>query len=174
VSTCTVWIDWGEPVARRSTIRGGHVYLSGGMEYVAGEGRDWRSEMQGWLERELGCSVFNPNRESERFLRERLPGVDFRQLKRDNPERFQQVVSAIVDRDSAEIAEQADVVVCLWDDGAHRGAGTTGELTIARRFGKPVYMVTQTPREELPGWILGCVSRMFDSFTELKAYLLER
>jgi len=72
------------------------------------------------------------------------------------------------------LPEQADVVVCLWDDGAHRGAGTTGELTIARRFGKPVYMVTQTPREELPGWILGCVSRMFDSFTELKAYLLER
>jgi hypothetical protein len=144
------------------------------MEYAAGEGRDWRVELEGWLERELGCSVFNPNRESELFLRERIPDTDFRQLKRDDPERFQRLVSAIVDRDSAEIAERADAVICLWDEGAHRGAGTTGELTLARRFGKPVYMVTRTPQNQIPGWILGCVSRMFDTFESLKAYLLER
>jgi hypothetical protein len=144
------------------------------MEYAAGEGRDWRNEMQVWLERELGCTVFNPNRESEQFLRERIPGVDFRRLKGDDPEQFQQLVAVIVDRDSAEIAERADAVICLWDDGAHRGAGTTGELTIARRYRKPVYMVTQIAREDIPGWILGCVSRVYDSFEMLKAYLLER
>ena len=44
------------------------AYLSGGMEYAADEGRDWRSKMQTWLERELGCTVFTPNVESDRLL----------------------------------------------------------------------------------------------------------
>ena len=43
------------------------AYLSGGMEYATDEGRDWRSEMQSWLEGELGCTVFNPNVESDRL-----------------------------------------------------------------------------------------------------------
>lgn len=144
------------------------------MEYAAGEGRDWREELEAWLVGELGCTVFNPNRESERFLREQIPGVDFRRLKREDTARFRELVSAIVERDSSEIAERTDAVICLWDDGAHRGAGTTGELTLARRYGKLVYMVTQTPDEHIPGWILGCVTKTFESFEELKAYLRPR
>lgn len=155
-------------------IHGGRVYLSGGMEYAPGEGRDWREELEAWLVGELGCTVFNPNRESERFLREQIPGVDFRRLKREDAARFRELVSAIVEQDSSEIAERTDAVICLWDDGAHRGAGTTGELTLARRYGKPVYMVTQTPGEDIPGWILGCVTKTFESFDALKAYLHPR
>jgi len=144
------------------------------MEYTHGEGRDWREDLQQWLERKLGCSVFNPNRESEEFLRRRIPGQDFRQLKHDDPRRYHELVATIVERDSTEIAERTDAVVCLWDDGAHRGAGTTGELTLARHFGKPVYMVTQMPHERIPGWILGCVTEIFDSFETLKASLTNR
>ena len=55
------------------------AYLSGGMEYAADEGRDWRSEMQSWLERGLGCTVFNPNVESDRLLGTEYRGTDFRE-----------------------------------------------------------------------------------------------
>ena len=48
------------------------MYLSGGMEYAANEGRDWREMMQRFFEDELGWTVFNPNRESERFFAEEL------------------------------------------------------------------------------------------------------
>jgi hypothetical protein len=149
------------------------IYLSGGMEYAANEGRDWRSALQEWLETTLHCSIFNPNRESERFLATRYPGLDLRELKFTDLSRFTRIVSEIVDLDSREIAERTDVVVCYWDKAAMRGAGTKGELTMAKYAGKPVYMVTSIPPVEIPGWVLGCTTRIFASFEELKAFLMQ-
>jgi hypothetical protein len=153
--------------------RNQRVYLSGGMEYAADEGRDWRGRLQEWLEREMGCTVFNPNRESERFLRTYIPGIDFRKLKETDLIRFQQTVAQLVDLDCKEIAERSDYVLCYWDDSAMRGAGTKGELTMARYFGKPVYVVTSMARGDIPGWILGCTTEVFESFEELKQFLLD-
>jgi hypothetical protein len=147
------------------------VYLSGGMEYAADEGRDWRGRLQEWLEGELGCTVFNPNHESERFFQTRLPGRDFRKLKEIDPSLFQQTVAQLVDLDCREIAERTDYVLCYWDESAYRGAGTKGELTMARYFRKPVYMVTRIPQHEIPGWVLGCTTKTFPSFDDLKTYL---
>jgi hypothetical protein len=147
------------------------VYLSGGMEYAPNEGRDWRSTLQEWLERELRCEVFNPNAESEKLLARVLPGIDFRQLKLDDPERFREVVQEIVDLDSREIAERSDYVICYWDRAAALGAGTKGEITMARYFGKPVYLVTSFALQEIPGWVLGCTSRVFTDFETLRDFL---
>lgn len=152
--------------------RNRRVYLSGGMEYAENEGRDWRSLMQEWLETALSCSVFNPNAESQQFFAAHAPDVDFRRLKSSEPERFQELVSHLVDIDSHEIAEHSDYVICLWDEGAARGAGTKGELTMARFFGKPVYLVTAIPFAEIPGWILGCTTKIFPDFDALKEHLL--
>ncbi len=148
------------------------IYLSGGMEYAPNEGRDWRSSLQTWLEENLDAEVFNPNRESQNFFAERYPGLDFRALKRTDPARFQQIVAQLVDLDCREIACRSDYVICFWDEGAMRGAGTKGELTIARYFGKPVYMVTSFPLPEIPGWVLGCTERVFASFDSLQRFLL--
>ena len=150
------------------------AYLSGGMEYVNDEGRSWREEMEEWLASVLGWEVFNPNRNSDELLARLTPDVPFRTLKSSDPERYLQIVQEIVAVDSHEVAEGSDCVICLWDDGAARGAGTKGELTIARFFNKPVYLVTTMPFEEIPGWVLGCVSRRFGSFDELKRYLTDK
>jgi hypothetical protein len=147
------------------------VYLSGGMEYAAGEGRDWRREMQSWLEARLACSVFNPNDESERLLKEGHPGVDFRALKSQDLDAYARIAAEFVDADCREIADRSDYVVCYWDESAQRGAGTKGELTIARRSRKPVFMVTAMPPASLPGWILGCTTKIFPSFDDLKSFL---
>ncbi len=148
------------------------VYLSGGMEYAANEGRDWRQDLQQWLESELGWTVFNPNLESERFLARRIPGSDFRLMKQRDPEKFRAVVTEIVELDSREIAERSDLVVCYWDEGAARGAGTKGEVTIARFTGKPVFVVTSIPEADIPGWVLGCTTRLFPTFDALKNFLV--
>ena len=148
------------------------VYLSGGMEYAPDEGRDWRIEMQSWLERELGCTVFNPNVESDRLLRTEYRDIDFRELKKRDIGRYRAIVESFVTIDCAEIAGRTDFVVAYWDDAAQRGAGTKGELTMAHFFRKPVYMVTAMPLESIPGWVLGCVSRTFGDFASLKEFLL--
>ena len=148
------------------------VYLSGGMEYAEGEGIHWRREMQTWLEKELGHAVFNPNIESDKFFASHHPGIDFRSLKKDNVELYQQIVRKLVAIDCTEIAERSDYVICFWDDGAAKGAGTKGELTMAKYFGKPVYLVSSFPLHDIPGWVLGCVSNTFHSFDDLKNFLL--
>lgn len=149
------------------------AYLSGGMEYVTDEGRSWREEMEEWLTSALGWESFNPNRNSDELLARRTPDVPFRALKSADPARYQKIVEEIVAVDSHEVAEGSDCVICLWDEGAARGAGTKGELTIARYFNKPVYLVTTMRYEELPGWVLGCTTKRFTSFEELKRFLLE-
>jgi hypothetical protein len=142
------------------------------MEYSPGEGRVWREEMQGWLEENLGWEVFNPNLESDRMLAVLCPGRDLRALKHTDLPEYGRIVSRLVEHDCREIAERSDVVICYWDEGAMRGAGTKGELTMAKYFGKPVYMVTVLPRTEIPGWVLGCTTAFFSSFDELKPFLL--
>jgi hypothetical protein len=150
------------------------VYLSGGMEYALGEGASWRGALQLWLEGQLHHSVFNPNAESDRFFAARYPGIDVRKLKSENIEHYTEILRLLVEIDTREIAERSDYVVCLWDEGAAKGAGTKGELTIASFFRKPVYLVTSQAHQEIPGWVLGCTTRIFGDFEELKAFLLER
>ncbi|MER3525051.1 MAG: hypothetical protein C4326_13630 [Ignavibacteria bacterium] len=148
------------------------VYLSGGMEYAADEGKGWRRHVQQWLEEQLHAQVFNPNYESERFLATHYPHVDVRALKHTDIVAYARIVSRLVELDCNEIAERSDLMICYWDDAAMRGAGTKGELTIARHFGKPVYMVTAMPYADIPGWVLGCTTMIFSSFDELKSFLL--
>ena len=147
------------------------VYLSGGMEYADGEGAKWRKDLQDWLENTLHDSVFNPNVESENFFKTFHSNIDFRKLKSENISLYREIVGNLVDLDCKEIAQNTDYVICYWDDGAMKGAGTKGELTIAKYFGKPVYMVTSFPHTEIPGWILGCVTQYFNNFDELKRFL---
>jgi hypothetical protein len=150
------------------------AYLSGGMEYAKNEGASWRKGMEHWIANELGHSVFNPNVESEKYMKKKLKRGNLRKLKFTNVDKFQSIVRGIVKLDSAEIASRSDYVVCLWNGSAQRGAGTKGELSIARYFDKPVYMVTRMRRDRIPGWILGCTSDIFSSFDELKKFLLTK
>ncbi len=150
------------------------AYLSGGMEYALGEGAGWRGTMQSWLESSLRHGVFNPNEESDRFFAARYPGLDVRALKSRDVAGYTAIVRQLVDIDTRGIAERSTYVICLWDEGAAKGAGTKGELTIARFFGKPVYLVTRIEHQEIPGWVLGCTDHIFGSFDELKSFLATR
>ena len=142
------------------------------MEYAKGEGVNWRREMEVWVDSALGHTVFNPNRESEQFLARRLPDIQFRDLKKQDLENYTALVRELIDIDTHEIAEQTDYVICYWDASAQRGAGTTGEVTMAKFVGKPVYLVTELDLQEIPGWILGCATKVFGSFDDLRQFLL--
>ncbi len=150
-----------------------HVYLSGGMEYALNEGKDWRLDIENWIQKSLKHKVFNPNVASDQYLRKVLHKNNFRSLKSTNIETYIKIVQKFVIQDSKEIATRSDYVICYWDMSAQRGAGTKGELTIAKYFMKPVYLVTQVPKEKIPGWVLGCVTEFFSSFEDLKEYLIQ-
>lgn len=149
------------------------AYLSGGMEYTSGEGAHWRQELQEWLYENLGHDVFNPNHESEKFFRDNYPKIDFREAKYNNEATYKEIVEKLIEIDTNEIAKNTDYLICYWDEGAAKGAGTKGELTIAKYFNKPVYLVTEFPFSSIPGWVIGCTSKFFKNFDELKIFLLE-
>jgi hypothetical protein len=150
-----------------------HVYLSGGMEYALNEGKDWRLDIENWIQKSLKHKVFNPNVVSDQYLRKVLHKNNFRSLKSTNLDRYIKIVQKFVIQDSKEIATRSNYVICYWDMSAQRGAGTKGELTIAKYFMKPVYLVTHMPKEKIPGWVLGCVTEFFSSFEDLKEYLIQ-
>jgi hypothetical protein len=150
------------------------VYLSGGMEYAEGEGVKWRQELQSWIENNLEHECFNPNTESDKFFSTEYPGVDFRAIKSLNVELYKQITTRLVEIDTTEIAQRTSYLVCYWDNGAAKGAGTKGELTMAKFFNKPVYVVTSFSPQEIPGWILGCTTEFFSSFDDLKIFLTKK
>jgi hypothetical protein len=150
------------------------VYLSGGMEYAKNEGMDWRNDISFWVRKNLGHCIFNPNIESEKYLAKLLPNKNFRSLKSTDIKIYTKIVQQFVIKDSREIATRSNYIICYWDKSAQRGAGTKGELTIARYFNKPVYFVTHMPKEKIPGWVLGCVTEFFGSFEHLKEFLFSK
>jgi hypothetical protein len=148
------------------------TYLSGGMEYADGEGIGWRTRMELWIHENLHHKIFNPNKESERYLLKVLRGKDFREMKITNIEIYTKIARRFVDVDTKEVAGRSDYIICFWDESAQKGAGTKGELTIARYFKKPVYLVTSIEKKHIPGWVLGCVTKFFETFEDLQVFLL--
>lgn len=148
------------------------VYLSGGMEYAHEEGYHWRKELESWLESTLGHKTFNPNTESNKFFKQNYPDVNFREVKYKDINLYKKIVQQLVDIDANEIANHSDYVICFWDEGAAKGAGTKGEITIAKYFNKPVYLVSTIPVTNIPGWVIGCSTKIFRNFDELKTFLL--
>jgi len=144
------------------------------MEFAKGEGADWRRVVEEWVHRNLGHSAYNPNKESDEYLARRYPSGRFRDLKDENIEKYTEIVRDLIDSDCHEIAERSDYVICNWDESAQRGAGTKGELTMARFVGKPVYMVTQMKHQDIPGWVLGCATKIFDTFEDLQEFLVKQ
>lgn len=149
------------------------AYLSGGMEYAHNEGAKWRKDIEAWLKKNLGHLTFNPNDESDRFFKKYYPDINFRKIKEQNINLYKEIVEKLVHIDINEIAKNTDYVICFWDEGAAKGAGTKGEITIAKYFNKPVYLVTSFPPSSIPGWVIGCTNKIFNSFNELKIFLLD-
>ncbi len=146
------------------------AFLCGGMEYAADGGRRWRERMRVWLQENLNHRVYDPALEAHRILsEEELNNLSVWKLT--DLERYRRTLRVIINHDLDVMANQADYVVCFWDEAAARGAGTQAELTAAYRKGIPAYVVAEMPVDHMSGWVLGCADKVFPSFEELKAYL---
>lgn len=144
-------------------------YLAGAIEYAPDLGRAWRREMTAFL-RALGHEVYDPVDDELKSLTEE-ERRSFRGWKKTDLARYRVALRKIIDFDLDVVEHQSDAVIALWDEYAARGAGTQGELTLAWRRGKPVFLVTAMPPAEVSGWILGCATEVFASFEELRARL---
>jgi hypothetical protein len=145
------------------------VYLSGAIEYSPDRGMAWRKEITPFL-RGLGHHVYDPALDERKNLSED-EWQNFRRWKREDVARFRSAICKIIEWDLDWVERKADYIICYWDMFAGKGAGTQGELTMAFRSKRPVYLVTTLPVEEISGWVLGCSTQVFHSFDELRAFL---
>jgi nucleoside 2-deoxyribosyltransferase len=147
------------------------IYLAGAIEYAPDKGKAWRERLTPFL-RSLRWDVYDPAQDEQKNLSNEERD-HFREWKLSDLPRFQCTVRKIIDWDMEWITRRADAVVVYWDEYAGRGAGTSGELTAAYRYGKPVYLVADMPVEKISGWIFGCATRVFTSFDELSFFLAQ-
>jgi hypothetical protein len=146
------------------------AFLCGGMEFAPQGGAEWRERIRLWLEDHVNHSVYDPTLEARRLMSEE----DLREMpgwKATDLERYRKAMRFIINHDLDVMHSRADYVVCHWDPAAARGGGTQAELTAAYRKGIPVYLVSEMPVEEIPGWVVGCTTTIFSSFDELKSFL---
>lgn len=144
------------------------AYLAGAMERAPDRGRAWRERAMSLLT-ELGHTWFHPNEEEATVVPSKVR-ARFDEWKADGDPEFTRLMRRIIDHDLTAL-EEADYVICYWDTHAFGSAGTPSELTFAHRWGKPVYLVLDVPRVEVSSWVLGCATRIFESFDELSDHL---
>ena len=149
------------------------AYLSGGMENAKDSGSLWRVKIKKWLNENLNHDVIDPVEIQNKTLSE-YEIKNYRNWINKNPKKFNSVIHKIIDRDLSFIKEDTDYVICLWDDSVILGGGTHGELTMAYYFSKPVYLILNFPINKTSSWILGCSTKVFNNFKDLKIHLLEK
>lgn len=149
------------------------VYLSGGMEWAAGEGANWRSELGDWIDSNLGHAILDPVVESNRIVQSEK-AEEYRSWKLDRPDDFKSIIRKLIANDIRMVVEEADYIICLWNESVFKGGGTHGEVTLAYHYHKPVYLVNKIPIEDMSGWIFSCSTELFPGFDELKEFLLKK
>jgi hypothetical protein len=149
------------------------AYLCGPIEFASDGGKTWRRKLTPFLRIDLGHGVYDPAEDDQKNLTAEEAG-HFREWKSSDLERFRGVIRKIIEFDLDLIENRADYLICYWDASAVTSGGTSAEITVAYRRGIPVYLVTPQPVEQISGWMIGCVERVFASIEELKKFLAER
>ena len=139
-------------------------YLSGGMEFQEGLGKDWRVYITEKLA-PLGHDVFDPVVEGHKNPEEPDPFY-VREMRHTDIEKYKDLVRKFIFRKDIIGVQQSDAIVLLYDRSAQLGAGTLSEGWEAFREGKPVYLVTRFDVENIAGWLIAESTEIFPSFSE--------
>jgi hypothetical protein len=167
------------------------VYLAGAMEHDP-NGNDWRVEVTTRLAK-YNLDILNPYE----FEPEQLKGLQPRRLPEQfigrqgqivKPthwhqlklavrssalySRFKKYMRLIINYDMNIVKTRANYIICYWTVGTGKGGGTHAEINAAYELHKPVYIVQQAGAD-IPAWIEGCATRVYETFDELYKMLDE-
>lgn len=148
------------------------IYLSGGMDYKKGLGNVWRENITKRLE-DIGYTVFDPVAEEKSDPVAQSYGWKEQKLSHDLTE-FRAMVREKMFRKDARGIQLSQLVVLLYDESVQRGAGSLAEAWEAFREARPLYIITNFKREEVPGWLIGESTAIFRSPSEVLDYLKDK
>lgn len=157
----------------KNTKHNGTIYLSGGMEKAVELGGAWRSALSerlvkmGFipfditeLDRAYGLTMSDPLLSEE--AQNELP------LKAIMRKHF-------IEADLDLIRNDTDAVVLLYDESVRRGAGSHSEAQCAYEHDIPLFVVNTYDKVigEVPKWLIGLSTKVFNHFDELDSYLAD-
>lgn len=152
----------------------GNIYLSGGMQHAADEGRGWRKDASVWL-KEMGyfpidiCELDTAYAERYgHFLR----NVAHDKSAKNDLQRKSNIRKHFVLTDTLLVKDDSDAVILFYDESARRGAGTISEAMIAYMHDIPIFLMSDYYdwRNEVPGWLQALTTRIFTSWTDMRDY----
>ena len=149
------------------------AYLSGPIENAENDGADWRKSLTPWIKNTLNHKVFNPVI-ATRDITKGLTSDEFRNMKRSDPDKYKKLIRKIINIDIEAVVNNSDYLIVNWNKSVFRGGGTHGEITLAYFLKKPIYLVNNVPFDDLSSWIFSCSTEVFDSFEDLKTYLIKK
>ena len=154
-------------------LKGTRCYLSGPMECLQDEGKQWRLDMEPFL-RSLGVGVFNPcDKPTPMDLQETTEtNVEMKKLWAAG--RYDECVpwyKSIVGVD-LRMVHLSDFLIAYINKDVFM-FGTTVEITWAVQQRKPVLCVVEQGKAKAPGFAIGMIphQEIFSTFDECKAYL---
>ena len=165
------------------------IYLCGAMEAEKDLGVGWRAKITPFLEK-LGFNVLNPcdfepqqlkgmkvNRLPKFFIDKngkKVRPTHWHQLKNATEKhlynRFLKYMRLIIKYDIDIVEKHSNYVVVFWNEKTGKGAGSHSELTSAFLKGVPIYCVLEG---NIPAWARACCTEVFNSFDELKEFLVK-
>lgn len=144
-------------------------YLSGGMEYKRGLGKNWRDNLTEKLA-ELGHTTLDPVKTT--LADEAASSFYWKEAKTaEDLAPYRQMIQKHMFAKDMEAIQDAHATILLYDESARLGAGTLAEAWESFREGKPVYMITDFKREEIPGWLIGETTKIFRTSAQVVEYV---
>jgi hypothetical protein len=149
-------------------------YLSGGMEFKKKLGGPWREWITPELEKRRHDAINPVKLEMAEEELETGEPIQIRLSRLKNEGKLEEVrrlVRRFLFRKDMYAIQESDAIIVLYDESTRKGAGTLSEAWEAFREGRPVYLVTEFPMEEVPTWLIGETTAIFDNMDDLLEYI---
>jgi hypothetical protein len=144
------------------------------MEYKKNLGANWREWITEELEKRRHDAI-NPVKleMAEEELEHDVPiQVRLTALKNEGKlEEVRRLVRKVLFRKDMFGIQLSDAMIVLYDESTRRGAGTLSEAWEAFREGRPVYLVTEFDMSEVPTWLIGETTKIFNDMEDLLEYV---
>jgi len=150
----------------RKDVRKHVIYLAGGMQYSPDKGVKWRRNLRALLNQK-GYYCIDPTKEEDfLFLDEGWGDADC------NLVLYQKNMRKIIEHD-LHFVNMSEIIVCLYDDFV--GGGTYHEIGESYLKNKKLYIINinKKPMSKLSGWVLGCATKVVNTYEELMKCLPE-
>ncbi len=156
----------------KNALYGSRVYLAGPMDRVSDGGVGWRQDITPFLQ-SMGIIVLDPCDKPTGLAVETGNYREIRQ-KLLQEKNFDEITKQVKEIRSIDLrmVDLADFVIVYWNVDIHM-CGTLEEVFLANREKKPILIMCEQGKAEMPHWMFGTLphKHFFDTWEDLQTHV---